>query len=82
MDFEHNYESYLKGFGDMHSKEFWLGLQSIHQLTNNGRNILLEVDLEDVDGNYVSLVFDGFFVTSSDDGYRFKVRLYHFRFLF
>ena len=48
MDFNRNWNDYKRGFG-IHNKEFWLGNEHIHQLTNSGE-MMLRVELEAWDG--------------------------------
>lgn len=45
VDFDQMWEKFEKGFGDL-EKDFWLGLEKIHSLTQQGLYIL-RVDLED-----------------------------------
>ncbi|KAM9384980.1 angiopoietin-related protein 3 [Pholidichthys leucotaenia] len=45
VDFDQKWEKYENGFGDMEN-DFWLGLQKIHSLTQQGVYIL-RLDLED-----------------------------------
>ncbi|XP_024134141.1 angiopoietin-related protein 3 [Oryzias melastigma] len=45
VDFDESWDKYEKGFGDL-EKDFWLGLQKIHSLTQQ-RSYILRMDLED-----------------------------------
>uniref|UniRef100_A0A3P9IYC2 Angiopoietin like 3 n=1 Tax=Oryzias latipes TaxID=8090 RepID=A0A3P9IYC2_ORYLA len=45
VDFDESWDKYEKGFGDL-EKDFWLGLQKIHSLTQQ-RPYILRIDLED-----------------------------------
>ncbi|KAM9339813.1 uncharacterized protein tnxbb [Symphorus nematophorus] len=47
VDFFRGWKEYLKGFGDL-SGEFWLGLESLHNLTSMTR-MSLRIDLRDKD---------------------------------
>ncbi|CAG2164549.1 unnamed protein product [Oppiella nova] len=69
ISFEQSWNGYKGGFGDMDSGEFWLGLDNIYQMTANGNHIL-QVDLESFDGEYVSIVYDGFRLGGEADNYR------------
>ncbi|OTF74592.1 fibroleukin-like protein [Euroglyphus maynei] len=58
----------------MHAGEFWIGLDFVHQVTQSEPH-LLQIDLLDIDDNYVSMVYDGFLIGGKDDGYRFYVSI-------
>ncbi|XP_047461488.1 tenascin isoform X1 [Mugil cephalus] len=47
VDFFRNWKAYVKGFGDLNG-EFWLGLDSLHNLTAM-KTMILRVDLRDGD---------------------------------
>ncbi|NXO02440.1 ANGL4 protein, partial [Rhinopomastus cyanomelas] len=49
VDFDQLWDAYKNGFGDLHG-DFWLGLEKIHHLVQEGRYHLL-VELEDWEGN-------------------------------
>ncbi|XP_054158767.1 angiopoietin-related protein 6-like [Oppia nitens] len=69
ISFEQSWTGYRDGFGDRDTGEFWLGLESVHQMTAVGNHQLL-VELESFDGDYVSIVYDGFRVGGESDNYR------------
>lgn len=74
ITFDHTYPAYRSGFGDMHLGEFFLGLDTIHQLTSEEEGPqVLQVDLEDTEGEVVSLQFDGFRVGGLADDFRLYV---------
>lgn len=75
LNFNQPFHQYRGGFGDMHAGEFWIGLDFVHQVTQSEPH-LLQIDLLDIEDNYVSMVYDGFFIGSKDDGFRFYVSLY------
>ncbi|KAM6107219.1 angiopoietin-related protein 4 [Pterocles gutturalis] len=49
VDFDQLWDAYKNGFGDLHG-DFWLGLEKIHHLVQEGRHHLL-IELEDWEGN-------------------------------
>ncbi|NXG55549.1 ANGL4 protein, partial [Hemiprocne comata] len=49
VDFDQLWDAYKNGFGDLHG-DFWLGLEKLHQLVQEGRYDLL-IELEDWEGN-------------------------------
>ncbi|XP_009999625.1 PREDICTED: angiopoietin-related protein 4 [Chaetura pelagica] len=49
VDFDQLWDAYKNGFGDLHG-DFWLGLEKIYQLVQEGRYDLL-IELEDWEGN-------------------------------
>ncbi|XP_041361678.1 microfibril-associated glycoprotein 4-like [Gigantopelta aegis] len=70
-NFYRNWEDYLIGFGHL-SKEFWLGNENIHRLTNQ-RPYQLKVDLEDWQGNKKYAIYDYFSIGPVTDYYRLFV---------
>jgi len=64
-DFYRNWQDYLDGFGDVNG-EYWLGLENIHQLTQND-NFELRVDLEDFEDNIRFAKYSNFMVGPGDD---------------
>lgn len=69
-DFYRNWKTYAAGFGDP-TKEFFLGLENLHQITSQGQ-YELRVDLRDGDETAYA-VYDKFFVGDSKTRYRLKV---------
>ncbi|NWR81477.1 ANGL4 protein, partial [Centropus unirufus] len=49
VDFDRLWDAYKNGFGDLHG-DFWLGLDKIHHIVQEGRYNLL-IELEDWEGN-------------------------------
>ncbi|KPL98102.1 fibroleukin-like protein [Sarcoptes scabiei] len=72
LDFNQNYDHYRSGFGDMHTGEFWIGLDFIHQITYNEPH-LLQIDLLDYQDQFISMVYDGFRIGGYKDGFRFYI---------
>ena len=73
QDFFQNYDTYIQGFGEV-TKEHWLGLESIHQLTNdiggNPKDVRIKVDLIDHNDHHEYAEYDDFYVYGLDKGYR------------
>ena len=67
QDFDRNYTDYENGFGDRNG-EFWLGLQTIHQLTTFPCTEL-RIDMETYDGTQYVAKYSTFIVGSKDSGY-------------
>ena len=57
-NFTRTWDEYKNGFGD-HDKEFWLGNDLIHQLTNSG-DMKLRVELEANNGSTAWAEYDTF----------------------
>ena len=74
VDFYRNYSQYVNGFGDV-SKEHWLGLDLLHQLTTRYK-VKLRVDLEDWAGNKAYATYSTFSVGDAASGYRLSVSGY------
>ncbi|XP_010221638.1 PREDICTED: angiopoietin-related protein 4-like [Tinamus guttatus] len=55
VDFDQLWDAYRNGFGDLHG-DFWLGLEKIHHLVQEGRYNLL-IELEDWEGNSQAVQF-------------------------
>ncbi|XP_050093040.1 fibrinogen-like protein A [Anopheles aquasalis] len=70
LDFFRNWTQYRDGFGQL-DKEFWLGLEHIHQLTN-ARNYELMVEIQDISGNYGYARYDAFQVGNESEQYALK----------
>ncbi|XP_062398867.1 microfibril-associated glycoprotein 4-like [Sardina pilchardus] len=71
VNFYRPWIQYKEGFGNL-SSEYWLGLQSLHQLTNN-KAYELRVDMEDFEGNRVFARYSNFSVASEEEGYKLTV---------
>uniref|UniRef100_A0A8W7JBU5 Fibrinogen C-terminal domain-containing protein n=1 Tax=Anopheles albimanus TaxID=7167 RepID=A0A8W7JBU5_ANOAL len=70
VDFNRNWEEYREGFGDL-NKEFWLGLERIHQLTAD-RNYQIVIEIKDFLGYSGYARYNAFQVGSESEQYRLK----------
>ena len=71
-DFYRDWAAYREGFGELDA-EFWWGLQPLRALTAaRDRRYELRIDLEDFDGARRHAAYQGFRVSSEDDGYRLR----------
>uniref|UniRef100_A0A8C3AWE2 Angiopoietin-like 2a n=1 Tax=Cyclopterus lumpus TaxID=8103 RepID=A0A8C3AWE2_CYCLU len=75
VNFFRNWETYKQGFGNIDG-EYWLGLENIYWLTNQGTYKLL-VSLEDWTGRKTFAEYASFRVESEADFYRLRVGRYH-----
>ncbi|XP_029025728.1 angiopoietin-related protein 2-like isoform X2 [Betta splendens] len=75
VNFFRNWDTYKQGFGNIHS-EYWLGLENIYWLTNQGTYKLLVI-LEDWTGRKTFAEYAGFRIESEADFYRLRVGRYH-----
>ncbi|XP_051514455.1 microfibril-associated glycoprotein 4-like [Myxocyprinus asiaticus] len=71
LNFDRPWDQYKMGFGDK-SREFWLGLENVHLLTNR-HQYELRVDLEDFSGNKAYALYQKFSVSSEANGYRLNI---------
>ena len=71
-EFQRSYTDYEHGFGDRNG-EFWLGLQTIHQLTTFPCTEL-RIDMEKYDGTHYVAKYSTFTVGSQADGYVLNVQ--------
>ncbi|KAM3868093.1 angiopoietin-related protein 2b [Diretmus argenteus] len=76
VNFFRNWETYKQGFGNIDG-EYWLGLENIYWLTNQGGNYKLLVTLEDWSGRKVFAEYASFRVESEADFYKLRVGRYH-----
>lgn len=67
VDFYRNWTEYKLGFGDP-TKEYWLGLDNIYYLTNEGNNSL-RVEMEDWSGAKRVANYEIFKLGWENDGY-------------
>ncbi|XP_065058907.1 fibrinogen-like protein A [Rhopilema esculentum] len=58
VDFDRNWDEYKRGFGEVFGN-FWLGLDALHQLTNNGATTL-RIDLKHKTGEIGYAEYKGF----------------------
>lgn len=70
VDFYRNWSDYKLGFGSTDG-EFWLGLDTLHQLTKT-RKYKLAVELEGFDGRYEYAMYDHFQIGSETENYKLK----------
>ncbi|KAM9337933.1 angiopoietin-related protein 2-like [Symphorus nematophorus] len=75
VNFFRNWETYKQGFGNIDG-EYWLGLENIYWLTNQG-NYKLLVTLEDWTGRKTFAEYASFRVEPETDFYRLRVGRYH-----
>ncbi|XP_049548287.1 fibroleukin-like [Anopheles darlingi] len=70
LDFYRDWNEFRNGFGDF-DKEFWLGLEKVHQITRNNKHELI-IELKDFNGNHAYARYDGFEIGSESEGYVLK----------
>ncbi|KAI3362438.1 hypothetical protein L3Q82_012249 [Scortum barcoo] len=75
VNFFRNWETYKQGFGNIDG-EYWLGLENIYWLTNQG-NYKLLVTLEDWTGRKTFAEYASFRVESEANFYKLRVGRYH-----
>lgn len=75
VNFFRNWDTYKQGFGNIDG-EYWLGLENIYWLTNQGTYKLL-VTLEDWTGRKTFAEYASFRVESEAEFYRLRVGRYH-----
>ncbi|KAF0311321.1 Techylectin-5B [Amphibalanus amphitrite] len=75
-DFYLGWHEYKWGFGELDA-EFWWGLENLWRLTSLlDRRYELRVDLEDFDGGRRHALYQGFRISSEEDGYRLSAENY------
>ena len=72
VDFSQDWEHYKHGFGEV-SREFWLGNERIHALTNNGSTSELIFELQNVDGIFYYPYYQNFAMDSEANNYKLTV---------
>lgn len=75
VNFFRNWETYKQGFGNIDG-EYWLGLENIHWLTNQG-NYKLLVTLEDWSGRKTFAEYASFRLEAESEFYKLRVGRYH-----
>ena len=73
FDFYRNWADYQNGFGDL-NREFWLGLDKIHRLTETAQ--LLRIDLQDFDGSRRYAKYTSFTIANGDLKYALTLGQY------
>lgn len=68
VSFNRKWDEYRKGFGDV-TEEFWLGLDNIFLLTNQG-HYQLRIDIWDFYGSRVFAQYYNFYIDGARDFYR------------
>ncbi|XP_038216799.1 protein scabrous [Zerene cesonia] len=71
VEFNRKFGEYVQGFGDA-SSEFWLGLQSMHEITADNCSAM-RIDMTDIYGSVWYAQYDHFSVGSADTGYVLEV---------
>ena len=75
--FMRDWQEYKKGFGSL-DKEFWLGNDHIHYLTNQARGLYrLRVDMWDFHDNYAYAEYDQFYIHGEEDNYKLHTGPYN-----
>ncbi|XP_049533411.1 angiopoietin-related protein 1-like [Anopheles darlingi] len=71
INFNRNWSEYRDGFGDL-EKEFWLGLENMHQITMaRAHEIIFE--MKDFSGTYKYARYNAFKIGSENEQYRLNV---------
>ena len=74
VDFYRGWSDYRQGFGDS-SSEFWIGLETMHSLTQS-RTYKLRIDLEDFEGNTRYAEYSTFAISDEAHNYTLSIRTY------
>ncbi|XP_076805210.1 microfibril-associated glycoprotein 4-like isoform X4 [Clavelina lepadiformis] len=74
VSFERRWDDYANGFGQI-DREFWLGLDNIHEMTRGG-GCRLKIELWDFDGNQRHADYSSFSIESAENLYRLRVSGY------
>lgn len=72
VDFYRNWITYRNGFGDFWDGDFFLGLEKIHQLTNQQPHELY-IHMKYFHGTTIFARYDDFAISGEDDQYRIKL---------
>ncbi|XP_033850964.2 angiopoietin-related protein 2 [Acipenser ruthenus] len=75
VNFFRNWETYKQGFGNIDG-EYWLGLENIYWLTNQG-NYKLLITLEDWSGRKVFAEYASFRLEPESEHYKLRLGRYH-----
>ena len=77
QDFFQDWDAYRDGFGDL-ARDFWWGLDYMWRLTSvPDRQYELRINLEDFDGSQAYATYQGFQISTEEDGYKLKASDYH-----
>ena len=71
-NFYRNWTDYKNGFGSLNG-EFWMGLQPLHLLTNNGKSYDLLILLEDFNNTTAYVRYESFSIGSESSNYTLNV---------
>lgn len=71
-NFNRSWNDYKMGFGDL-NKQFWLGNDLIHQLTNDYGQMELKVELVDFRGNKGVVKYNRFYISPERSFYRLDI---------
>lgn len=75
VEFYRGWNEYKNGFGDVDT-EFWLGLDNIYALTNQGQ-YMLRIDMSDWEGNHFHAEYDSFRLDPPADKFALHVSGFH-----
>lgn len=70
--FVKNWQTYKKGFGNI-NKEFWLGNDNIHAITNQD-SYSVRIDLKRLNGEERFALYDTFYIDDEEQNYRLHIR--------
>lgn len=71
-NFARSWNDYKDGFGTVQQKNFWIGLEKMHNLTDSGL-YGLQVAIKEIDGVVRTVEYDSFRVSDEYDKYRLFV---------
>ncbi|XP_067132352.1 techylectin-5A-like [Centruroides vittatus] len=72
--FYRNWRDYKLGFGDL-NKEFWLGNDRIHSISNQG-NYSLRIDMKDLENEKRYAMYKEFWLDNEDHSYKIHISSY------
>lgn len=71
VEFNRKFHEYVHGFGNPAS-EFWIGLESMHQLTADNCSAM-HIDMTDIYGGAWYARYENFYVGNADSGYALEI---------